>query len=41
MVQDRAIFTESHTWSIEPCHFQWPWWTPNPDFKVRPFFDAK
>jgi len=26
---------------IEPRHFQWPWTTPNPDFKVRPFFDFK
>jgi len=40
MVQDRVIVTtaneliESHTWSIEPRHFQWPWTTPNPDFKV-------
>ena len=47
MVQDRAIYSyngeliESHTWSIEPRHSQWPWRTPNPDFKVRPFFDAE
>jgi len=32
---------ESHTCSIEPRHFQWPWRTPNPDFKVRPFCDAE
>ena len=32
---------ESHTWSIEQRHFQWPWTTPNPDFKVKPFFDAE
>ena len=32
---------ESHTWSIEPRHSQWLWRTPNPDFKVRPFFDAE
>jgi len=47
MVQDRAIVSynggliESHTRSIEPRHFRWPWTTPNPDFKVRPFFDAE
>jgi len=23
------------------CHFQWPWTTPNPVFKVVPFFDAE
>jgi len=32
---------ESPTWSIEPRHFQWPWTTPNSDFKVRPFFDVE
>ena len=32
---------ESHTWSIEPHLSRWPWRTPNPDFKVRPFFDAE
>ena len=32
---------ESHTWSIEPRLFQWPWRTPYPDLKVRPFFDVK
>jgi len=32
---------ESHTWSVEPRHFQWPWTTPNPYFKVRSFFDAE
>jgi len=32
---------ESHTWSIEPRYFQWPWTTPHPHFKVRPFFDAE
>jgi len=37
MVQDRAIVT----WSVEPRHIQWPWTTPNPDFTVRPFFDAE
>jgi len=26
--------------SIEPRHFQWPWTTPNQDFKTRSFFDA-
>ena len=44
IVQDRAIndgLIESHTWSVELRHFQLPWTTPNPDFKVRPFFDAE
>ena len=27
--------------SIEWFHFQWPWMTPNPDFKVTPLFDAE
>ena len=45
MVQDKSYsynggLPESHTWSIEQRRFQWPWRTPNPDFKVRPFFDA-
>jgi len=44
-VQDRASYNggliESYTWSIESRHFQWPWTTTNPDFKVRPFFDAE
>ena len=31
---------ESRIWSIERCHFQWPWTTPTPGFKVTPFFDA-
>ena len=48
MVQDRAIFTnynggpiESRVCSIERRHFQWPWTTPTPGFKVTPFFDSK
>jgi len=28
-------------WSIERHHFQWPWTTPNPVFKVMLFFDAE
>jgi len=40
-VQDRAIPTESRTWSIERRHFQWPWTTRNPVFKVTLFFDAE
>jgi len=28
-------------WSIERRHFQWPWTTPNPFFKVTLFFDAE
>jgi len=27
-------------WSIERRHFQWPWITPNPVFKVTLLFDA-
>ena len=27
--------------SIEQRHFQWPWTTHNPDFKVTPLFDAE
>jgi len=43
MVQDRAVVTmaDQWLWSTEPRHFQRPWMTPNPDFKVMPFFDAK
>jgi len=26
---------------VETPHFQWPWTTLNPDFKVRQFFDAE
>jgi len=32
---------ESHVWSIKRHHFQWPWTTPTPSFKVTPFFDAE
>ena len=32
---------ESRMWSIEWCHFEWPWKTPTPGFKVMPFFDAE
>jgi len=32
---------KNRIWSIERCHFQWPWTTPNPVFKVTPFFDAE
>jgi len=32
---------ESRTWSVDLRHFQWPWTTPNPDLKIRPFFDAE
>jgi len=28
-------------WSIEQRHFQRPWTTINPDFKVTPLFDAE
>ena len=46
-IDHRAILTnyngrpiESH-WSIELRNFQWPWTTPNPDFKVMPLFNAE
>jgi len=29
---------ESRIWSIEQRHFQGPWTTSNPYFKVTPFF---
>jgi len=45
MVQDSYSYNggliESHTWSVERRHFQWPWKTRKPGFKVRPFFDAE
>jgi len=28
----------SRIWSVKRCYFQRPWTTPNPDFKVAPFF---
>ena len=28
-------------WSIELRHFQWPWTTLTPSFKVTPFFDGE
>jgi len=36
-----ARLLESRTWSIALRHFQWPWTVPNPDFKVKPLFDAE
>ena len=45
MVEDRAILTmadqQSHNGLPEKFHFQWPWATPNPDFKVTPKYDAE
>jgi len=35
------VTIENHTQSIEWCHFQWPWVTSNPDFKVTTFFDIE
>ena len=32
---------ESRIWSIERRHFEWPWTTHSPSFKVTPFFDAE
>jgi len=32
---------ESRIWSVERRHFQWPWTTPTPGFKVTLFFDAE
>ena len=41
-VPDRAIYTMvDRIWSIERRHFQWPWTTSTPSFKVTPFFDAE
>jgi len=36
---DRTI--GSRLWSIKRYHFQWPWTTPNPYFKLTPLFDAE
>ena len=45
MVQDSYSYngrsTLSRARSTERQHFQWPWTTPNYDFKVTPFFDAE
>jgi len=46
MVQERESYIysrpiERRIWSIERRHFQWPWTIPNPDFKVRSFFDVE
>jgi len=30
---------ESHIWSIKRPHFQWPWMTPDADFKVTQLFN--
>jgi len=32
---------ENCTHAFEWCHFQWPWVSPNLDFKVMTFFNAK
>jgi len=32
---------ERRIWSIERRHFQWPWTTFNPVFKVTLYFDAE
>jgi len=31
----------SHMRPIERCHFQWPWMTPNPGFKVMVLFKGE
>jgi len=31
---------ESRIWFIDRRHFQWPWTTATPGFKVMLFFDA-
>jgi len=50
MVQGKAIFTMAvffwrtnikYMWSIDRRHFQWPWTTPNPKFKVTPILDVE
>ena len=42
---NRAIYNggpiQSRIWSIERCHFQWPWKAPTHNLKVTPFFDAE
>jgi len=37
---DIARRIKSCIWSIERCHFQWPWKTLNPVFKVTLFFES-
>jgi len=32
---------ERRIWSNERLHFQWPWTTPNPVFKVTLYFDVE
>ena len=32
---------ESRIWYMKQRHFQWPWTTPNPVFKVTLYFDAE
>jgi len=43
VIQDRAILavTVRLKWPIDRRHFQWPWTTPDPDFKLKPIFDAE
>jgi len=44
MVQDNAVAyipIWSPIWVIDRRHFQWPWTTPNPYFKVMAIFDAE
>jgi len=31
----------NHTQSIQWYHFQWPWMTSDPDFKVTTFFEVE
>jgi len=38
-LQSRPL--KSPIWSTEQRHFQWPWTTPTPSFKVTPIFDAE
>jgi len=40
MIKLQLQWWTNSTWSIEPRHFQCPWTTPDPDFKVRSFFDV-
>ena len=35
------LYLQWPLWSIERRHFQWPWTTPTPSFKITPFFDAE
>jgi len=35
------IMIRSRIWSIDWCHFQWPWMSRNTEFKSTPLFDVE